>query len=230
VLAGRISPTKVSDRVFAELRDAILSGRYVPGERFPPQRVLAQEFGVNSTTVREALGRLEQLRLIETRHGDATRVLDWRTSGGLDALALLGAVDDDVIPSLFEARRLLLVEAARLAAARRTDEQAEELAQLAAVFAVVADARAAILTDWQFMSAVVEAAANVVFQLIMNSVRELYLPNADAFGRMFSPRAGLAASYAKVAEAIRTRDGDAAAEAIGELAGAQEARMLARRR
>jgi DNA-binding FadR family transcriptional regulator len=80
------------------------------------------------------------------------------------------------------------------------------------------------------MSAVVEAAANVVFQLIMNSVRELYLPNADAFGRMFSPRAGLATSYAKVAEAIRTRDGDAAAEAIGELAGAQEARMLARRR
>ena len=79
-------------------------------------------------SVREALGRLEQLRLVEVRHGDATRVLDWRRSGGLEALAVLGEHRRRAtIAALFEARRLLLAEAARLAATRRSDEQAAEL-------------------------------------------------------------------------------------------------------
>src|SRR2546421_10359694 len=117
-----ITRASVPDLVFASLCDAILSGRYEPGERLPTQRTLAAELDVNMASVREALKRLEQLRLVEVRHGDATRVLDWRTSGGLEALALLGSIDTDVVAALFEARRLLLTESARLAADRRSDE------------------------------------------------------------------------------------------------------------
>src|SRR5712691_608901 len=116
-----LSRTSVPDQVFALLREAILSGRYRPGERLPPQRALAAEFGVNMASVREALKRLEQLRLVDVRHGDATRVLDWRHSGGLEALVRGGRMDGELVRDLFEARRLLLVEAARLAADRRTD-------------------------------------------------------------------------------------------------------------
>ncbi len=117
-----IDRTSVPDQVFARLQQAILGGAYAPGERLPTQRALAADLGVNMATVREALGRLEQLRLVETRHGSGTHVRDWRTSGGLDALTLLGAgaADPAVGGALFEARRLLLAEAARLAARRRT--------------------------------------------------------------------------------------------------------------
>src|ERR1700676_383038 len=100
----------VPDLVFAVLRDAILSGQYRPGERLPTQRTLAAELDVNMASVREALKRLEQLRLVDVRHGDATRVLDWRLEGGLEALAVLGSADEGIIEALFEARRLLLVE------------------------------------------------------------------------------------------------------------------------
>src|SRR5437764_9428608 len=117
----------VPDQVFEQLREAILSGVYGPGERLPPQRALAAEFGVNMASVREALKRLEQLRLVDVRHGDATRVLDWRRSGGLEALVRGERMDADLVRDLFAARRLLLVEAARLAATRRTDAQAHEL-------------------------------------------------------------------------------------------------------
>lgn len=214
------------DLVFAELRDAILGGRYSPGERLPTQRTLAAELGVNMASVREALGRLEQLRLVEVRHGDATRVLDWRTSGGLEALAALGAADREVIAALFEARTVLLAQSARLAATRRSEEQATRLEELAATIASAGDDRAALLADWAFMSTVIEAAGNLVFQLIMNSVRELYLPNAEAFAAVVAGRSDLAPLYARSAEAIAAQDGDAAAAALGELAGAQEQRML----
>lgn len=222
-----ISRTSVPDQVFAQLREEILSGTYAPGERIPTQRALAADLGVNMATVREALGRLEQLRLVETRHGSGTHVRDWRRSGGLDALTLLGAgaAGAEIGASLFEARRLLLAEAARLAAERRDEAHADALGELAAAVAAAPDDATALLADWAFMEALVEAAGNVVFQLIMNSVRELYLPHAEAFAALVSAREELLPRYDAVAAAVRERDGERAAAAVAELARAQEARM-----
>jgi GntR family transcriptional regulator, transcriptional repressor for pyruvate dehydrogenase complex len=221
-----LNHASVSDLVFTQLRDAILSGRYEPGERLPTQRALAADLDVNMTTVRQALGRLEQLRLVETRHGDATRVLDWRTSGGLEALAVLSATDLELIPPLFEARRVLLAQSARLAAERRTDTQARGLHELVTAIESAADDKTALFADWAFMSTVVEAAENLVFQLIMNSVRQLYLPNLEAFVSVVAEREQLLPLYRRTADAIEAGDSDAAARALDELAGAQEQRML----
>jgi GntR family transcriptional regulator, transcriptional repressor for pyruvate dehydrogenase complex len=220
-----LSRESVPDQVFARLCEAILGGRYAPGERLPTQRALAADLDVNIATVREAIKRLEQLRLVEVRHGDAMRVRDWRQSGGLDALALLTSVDRDVVRSLFESRRLLLSEAARLAAQRASAAQVETIAELAGAVARAGDDRGALLADWHFMAALVDAAGNIVFQLIMNSVRELYLPRIGAFGGIVSHRDAWAPTYRRAAEAIRAGDGDAAATAVAELALAQERAM-----
>jgi DNA-binding FadR family transcriptional regulator len=217
----------VPDRVFDRLRQAILSGAYRPGERLPPQRALAAELEVNMASVREALGRLEQLRLVEVRHGDATRVLDWRRSGGLEALVLHGSVDPALMRDLFEARLLLLVEAARLAAERRSEEQAATLLELARAVAIAEEDHTALLADWAFMAALVEAAGNLIFQLILNSVRELYVPHAQAFAALVAHRDQLAGLYARAAEAVSMADGEGAAAAVAELAAAQGALMLA---
>lgn len=216
----------VPDHVFAQLREAILLGRYRPGERLPPQRALAAELEVNMASVREALKRLEQLRLVEVRHGDATRVLDWRRSGGLEALVLGGGIDEPFARDLFEARRLLLVEAARLAAARRSDEQARSLRELADAMAAAADDSTRLRADWSFMAGLVEAAGNLVFQLIMNSVRELYLERAEAFAAVVAQGGSLAALYARAAAAVDAGDADAAASAIDTLATAQAGAVL----
>src|SRR4051794_21821960 len=77
----------VAGRVFSQLVDDVLSGRYEAGEKLPTQRALAAELDVNMASVREAVKRLEQLGLVEVRHGDAMRVTDWRASGGLDVIA-----------------------------------------------------------------------------------------------------------------------------------------------
>jgi GntR family transcriptional repressor for pyruvate dehydrogenase complex len=228
-MVSPIPRVSVPDHVFARLREAIVSGLYRPGERLPPQRALAAELEVNMASVREALKRLEQLRLVEVRHGDATRVLDWRRSGGLEALVLQGGVEEPVIRDLFEARRLLLVEAARLAAERRSDEQAATLLELADAVAIAEEDSSALLADWAFMAALVEAAGNLIFRLIMNSVRELYLPHAQAFTALVARphRDQMAPLYARAAAAVSAGDGAGAAAAIDELAATQRAEMLA---
>lgn len=220
-----VAHSSVPDLVFAALCDAILTGRYAPGERLPTQRTLAAELGVNMASIRSAVGRLEQLRLVEVRHGDAMRVLDWRRSGGLEALAVLGSVDPDTIGALFEARRLLLTEAARLAAERRSPAQAEQLGELADAIAVADDDHAALLADWAFMATLVEAAGNLVFGLIMNSVRELYLPRIELFTPVVSERSALIPLYRQAVGAVAAGRSSDAADCIAELARAQEVRM-----
>jgi GntR family transcriptional repressor for pyruvate dehydrogenase complex len=225
-MASPVPRVSVPDHVFAQLREAILLGRYRPSERLPPQRALAADLQVNMASVREALKRLEQLRLVEVRHGDGTRVLDWRRSGGLEALVLRGGIDEPFARDLFEARRLLLVEAARLAAARRSDEQALSLRELANALAVARDDSARLLADWAFMAGLVEAAGNLVFQLIMNSVRELYLERAEAFAALVAQGGSLVALYARAAAAVEAEDANAAAQAIDTLTRAQAQAML----
>ncbi|MHB8243374.1 MAG: FadR/GntR family transcriptional regulator [Solirubrobacteraceae bacterium] len=216
----------IPDHVFARLREQILSGAYSPGDLLPAQRALAAELDVNMATVREALKRLEQLRLVEVRHGEGTRVLDWRRSGGLEALVFGGTRDDALVRDLFQARRLLLVEAARLAAERHTPEQATALVDLAHAVAKADGDAAALLADWSFMAALVETGGNLVFQLILNSVREIYLPHAAAFVPLVARRERLAELYMRTAVAVSAGDGAAAAAAIDELACAQQQGML----
>lgn len=225
-MASPIPRQSVPDQVFERLREAILVGEYRPGDRLPSQRALAADLDVNMSTVREALGRLEQLRLVEVRHGNATRVLDWRRSGGLESLVLqAGRASEPLFRDLFEARRLLLVESARLAAERRSDEQSGALLDLAAAVTLGGDPERSLLADWEFMSALVEAAGNLIFQLVMNSVRELYLPRAQAFAALVSEPDELGPLYGRAAIAVAERNGEAAARAIAKLTAAQEARL-----
>jgi len=221
-----LTRTSLPDQVFHRLVSDVLAGRYAAGERLPTQRALAAELGVNMASVREGVKRLEQLGLVEVRHGDAMRVLDWRLHGGPDVLVHLiahaGALDKEMARAVMEARRLLLAESARLAAARRSDEQAALLASLAEQVGAAEDREAAQHLDFAFFAVLIQAAGNVVFLLIMNSIRALYLENLERF----RPLVSAADPYGDAARAVGERDGDAAAEIVGRLAAAQEARLL----
>src|SRR3954452_10059888 len=151
----------VAERLFAQLWTEILSGRYEPGEKLPTQRTLAADLGVTMTALREALKRLEQLGLVEVRHGDAMRVTDWRARGGLDVIAHVlfaaGGLDRAMLADVMEARRLMLAQSARLAAERRDGAQAARLAELAQRIASAPDGATAQAIDWAFFHELVEA-------------------------------------------------------------------------
>jgi GntR family transcriptional repressor for pyruvate dehydrogenase complex len=219
------SSALVSEQVFATLLESLLSGRYAAGEKLPRQRELATDLGVTLGSLREALKRLEQMGLVEVRHGDATRVRDWRQSGGLDVLAHLlfrgGAVDRSVLEDILEARTLMLRELAGLAAARRSDAQAAELRTLAERFAAhPQDPVAAAHVDFAFFTAVTAAAGNLVFVLILNAIRDLYLGHVALVPVTARP-AELTAHYEELAAAITAHDADTARSVAYDLAGRQ---------
>ena len=62
---------KISDQIIEQIRNAILSGRFKPGDKVASEKELMSEFGVSKATLREALRVLEGMGLVEIRKGIA---------------------------------------------------------------------------------------------------------------------------------------------------------------
>ena len=69
-----IKPKKVSTQIAEQIRTSILAGEFNPGEKLPPERELAEMFGVSRPSVREALNFLASSGLVETYQGGGTVV------------------------------------------------------------------------------------------------------------------------------------------------------------
>ena len=125
--AGEALPDAVttgSAAIATTLQKAILKGTYAYGERLPPERDLAKHYGTSRSTVREALRRLEELKLVTRRIGSGTYVSHHRTPDGHVMAYRTSPVE------LIEVRFGIEPQMARLAALHAT---VEDLGRLEAV-------------------------------------------------------------------------------------------------
>ncbi len=106
-----------------------MSGTIAPGEKLPTERELAETFDVNRATVREALRKLENLDLVEIRHGDGLYVKNYLESGNFDLIksALHTNGSGETVINILEARRYIVPQIAYIAAEKRTPEDLDEL-------------------------------------------------------------------------------------------------------
>ncbi len=120
--------TKAYEQVAGRLREQILEGVLPEGARLPNEIVLAEQYGVSRATVREALRLLTAQSLIRTAKGaGGGSYVTVPTAASLSeslrsGIGLLSAAADVTLDELLEARELLEVPAARLAAQRRGQE------------------------------------------------------------------------------------------------------------
>jgi DNA-binding FadR family transcriptional regulator len=111
-----IPRTSLVDTVIAQLRAQIMGGQWRRNERIPTEEQLTVLLGVGRNTIREAVRALVHTGMLEVRQGDGTYVISDR-----DPSAALRQIDSATLRDQLEVRRALEVEAARLAALRRTD-------------------------------------------------------------------------------------------------------------
>jgi GntR family transcriptional regulator, transcriptional repressor for pyruvate dehydrogenase complex len=199
----------LSDEVFAELRDAILTKRFEPGDLLPPERDLAASFAVNRHAVREAINRLQVAGFVNVVHGGGTRVLDVRHSAGLDLLAHIarsGELDPMVLRDGLEMRRCIGMEAARLAATRGTEESHARILAAAAAYAN----NEYLDADRGFWDEVIEASGNFAFRLALNSLVQAIDNSPDSMDPVLAGDRADLLSHAPLAEAIAARDAERA--------------------
>lgn len=116
------------DSVVERIKASIASTGLQTGDRLPPERQLAREMGVSRNTIREALGALAQMRVIEIRRGSGTFIRDLTPSSLLDSMTFMIEISPvATLLDLLTLRRVVEAEAASLACVRMTDENLTEL-------------------------------------------------------------------------------------------------------
>jgi len=114
------------EQAIEALRGEIASGAWPVGEKIPTEPALVEQLGIGRNSLREAIRALVHAGLLETRQGDGTYV---RATSDL-AGAVRRRTSRAELLEVFEVRRALEVEAARLAALRRTDADLAALTEV----------------------------------------------------------------------------------------------------
>ncbi|AUN39681.1 FadR family transcriptional regulator [Tsukamurella tyrosinosolvens] len=216
--------TSLADQAADALLARVRSGEWAVGDKLPGETTLAPQLGVGRSTVREAIRRLAGIGVLATRQGAGVFVTRLDAPSGLDVL-----LDGAAIDAVLEARIAVEVEAATLAARRRTEEDLDAVrAALAIRAAHRADLVRHVETDTDFHRAVIAAAHNPVLLEMFDGIAahlrramiDMLRTRDEDFGGDDDQL-----SHAALLAAIEHRDADAAARLSREhLAG-----MLTRR-
>ncbi len=206
--------------LIARLLPFVAHHRLAPGDRLPSERELALRFGASRPAVREALAVLEALRIVERRPNSGIYLRHVGRQGSIEAMVLqaeLGVpLGEAEVHEVVELRRIMELQAIRLAAARRTEDDLrrigaalEEGARCIAAGVNLADADAA------FHLALVEATGNRVFLRVVNA---FYLMSRTRRRAYFADGTRAPSSHAQhlaMRDAVAARDADAAEAAMG---------------
>ena len=169
-----VAVTRASSAIVDQIRTAIVTGRVKQGDRLPPERELAAQFGVSRVTVRDALRALEATGLVEIRVGARGGAFVSAPTGSLvgqtmsDMMLMAALSPDDVV----EARLLVELGTVTLACSRATDED------LAALRALDDEARNALEAgtytrelSWEFHALLSRATHNEALGGLTQSFR-----------------------------------------------------------
>ncbi len=124
----KIRSQTVAEAVIERVLSDISEGRLQAEQKLPPQREMANHLGVSNSSIREALQSLQTMGVIEIRHGVGAFVLDQGLIRPVQKPGALSAVlTAKRIEELMEARSVVEIGLARMAAERASDEQIREL-------------------------------------------------------------------------------------------------------
>ena len=207
-----------TDQVIAYVRTLIDRGELRPGDRLPAERDLATTVGVSRPTVRAGLRALNAMGVVRTRHGAGTFIPE---TPALDSepLSFLAALHGFTREEMYEARRILEVGAAGLAAERATSEDLASISEeVANLFATMNDPQAFLVHDIRFHRLVAAASGNQIVAALVEMVAELYYERRRqtaerATGRNLHDAAEL---HRRVYQAIRAKDSERAMAAMNE--------------
>ena len=149
---------EVADRLIT----AIALGEYLPGEKLPPERELVQLLGISRSTVREAIGRLQAVGIVEIRRGrqGGAHVRESWTNASAEAVRRTLLPRWDEMEQLFDLRCLVEGMVARTAAQRRDTDDVARMREALAAYASAETLQQEHAADIAFHQAVVRSTGN----------------------------------------------------------------------
>lgn len=188
----KISKARISDQVYQQMQDQIVSGDWKPGTRIPSENELAEQFGVSRVTVRNALQKLAALGLIETRLGDGSYVCQAEAKAILQPLVPTAFLTEDSLGEILQFRRMIEGPVCGEACRKAGPEAVQALAQLyRAMEESRADLRQFAHCDYRFHLEMAKLTGNSILIEMYRIVQEVMKSSFDRVVLARGSKAGL---------------------------------------
>lgn len=224
---------RLADRLVDRVRGKIVGGALAPGAKLPTEAQMAEEYGVSRTVVREAIARLSADGLVNARQGAGVFV----TEEAPAAFAHLAAeVTNKValVLNVLEVRMAIEIEAAAIAAQRRSPSQLADINSALGEFdQLLSTGQPTGAADFAFHRAIATATNNPFYVEILDVLgrrtipRDLVTTVSSALLQSQEYQQRLQREHRDIMEAIADGDGSAARDAMRRHLSASQRRYQA---
>ena len=179
-----VEKMKAPEQIAEMLLKYIINGGIIPGEKLPPERILASQLNVTRATLREALKKLEQLKLIIIHQGKGIIVEDFHKASIdliFSLLVINGEIDLKILENILEARELFGTDVARCAARRADTKDIAQMKSLMETLVKTTDPGKLQQLDFEFFRQLALASKNMVYILLMNTIKTIHDKHLNLF-------------------------------------------------
>ncbi|HMG76319.1 MAG TPA: FadR/GntR family transcriptional regulator [Pyrinomonadaceae bacterium] len=220
---GRFSVVKpeknglLAEQVVIQVRDMIRQGKLRPGDRLPSERELAKRLGISRASLRPGFRFLAAMGVLTSRHGSGTYIADGPPALDSEPLRMLAALHGFTQDEMFEARRLLEVGLAGLAAEHATDDHLATMAEeVTEMYATLDDPQQYLIHDIRFHRAIAAGSGNQILAALMDMVSAVMYERRSATVERATDLKESAEMHRKIYRLIRGRKADEARVAMSE--------------
>lgn len=164
---------KTYESIIDSIKSDIIAGKLCSGEKLPPERELAKQFGVSRTSIREALRTLEILGVIESIQGSGNFITGNYEKSLIESMSMMFLLQKIDSLQISQLREALETKAALLAVDSITDEQIQRLEEIVKEMSITVDENRNVALDKELHYTIAAASKNSIIIQILNILSEL---------------------------------------------------------
>jgi GntR family transcriptional regulator, transcriptional repressor for pyruvate dehydrogenase complex len=201
--------------VLDQVKNLILNRNFLPGDKLPPEREMAELIGVSRPSLREALKTLAAYGTVDIKHGSGIYIKEPNLDIAIFPITVMLSREKNIIDELIEAREIVEVEIVRLAAERANDQVLTEIEELLNSREIPQKVEKLEGTfDFEFEKLIAKMVGNRVLMSIQEATHTLWGLGLRKIGIKPLPVDVINVEHRQVYEKIKTKDIEGAKKAM----------------
>ncbi|HDP36328.1 MAG TPA: FadR family transcriptional regulator [Candidatus Atribacteria bacterium] len=211
-----IAPVRLYESVIEQIMALIKNNELKPGDKFPPERELAEKLSISRGSLRQAFRVLESKGLIKSKPGGGRYIREIRKNGHNNTENIILSLEKSSILELLEAREIFEVKIAEIAAQRATAEDTELIEQVLNKMNEEEELKDDKKTesDTEFHLAIARASHNFIFTNIIRLYLDLLKGTREKTQQIPGRREEQWREHQAILQAIKEHDSKRAGETM----------------
>ena len=201
-----INRTRVYEEIIHQIQGLIDQGKFKNGDQLPPERELANIFGVSRYSVREAIQTLQQKGVLKTRLGSGSFVVSGKEPSVAEILAAAIETEKGQIKEVFEFRHLIEPSMAYMAGRNASTANIKALEKIIAQQKETSDITRLNELGEAFHLTLAESTGNSIIHSVAVRINDILSKTRTEISQDKESQARFVRGHSEILEAVKKRD------------------------